>query len=197
MKQTRVLNVDYQLGDKEIVFTVEGEPRFKMPVDVFLGLIDVAHLRQRMAKLKEVDPFYDIRNLGIPEFVRVLRLTKKGLLQEQVAAVTGISPEHARMLNAKAMDQGWSRSANFDFEMQRQGVEGHDRVKCRVKPDPFGGPGPERSVFLEAWTVKRLLDKGKDAAAIAQDLGLDAKDLQLWIAANKDSLAAIPERKDE
>ena len=94
-KQTQILNINYEINDKEIVFTVEGTPRFKMPTGTFLGLIDVIQMREATRHQKETDRFGEIQHLDVKDYVAVQRLMKKGLEKEQITQLLGhFAPAH-------------------------------------------------------------------------------------------------------
>lgn len=188
-KTKELLNVDFRVGADEVIILIEGKPKAKIPSDAVLGLFDMIQGACRAQRAKEQDPYSEIRHLGVSDFVRVLRLTKKGLAIEQVSKITGFSDSQIRLMFQKGTEHEWPGREN---EYQKQTTECHDYVKCRTKIDAFGQPGPqEKHTFLEVWPVWHLLQEDRDAADIAKALELDYKDFKAWLVANKQILAVL------
>lgn len=190
----KVLNIDWKPDGADILFTVDGAPAARMPAKAFVYLIDNARDLDKLRRKAEVDLYASIKDLGVAEHVRATRLARKGLENDQIAQVMGISDEQLRKLFS--WNAGKLASDAFHVEMDKQIKAGHDLVKRKVELNPFGQPRPDRFVFLEVWRVSRMLAEGKDALEIAKALDLDFRDFQAWLSAHKEILAIVSEMEN-
>lgn len=191
-KQNQILNVDYRIEDRDIVFTVEGAPRFKMKTEILLRLFSPDFLTRPRPEQEQVDALRGMDSLAT--LVRQQRLLKKGFSADEAAKIMEITPELFRISLARGV-QAFGKDAQLARdETARQAREEGDYclVKTRRQSEQERArgiaPDPEFDLVPTA-KVRDLLRAGQGIAEIGERLGFDNAAFAEWARLNETLLS--------
>jgi hypothetical protein len=182
-KKSEVLDLDYEIDEENIFFSVGGERRLKMKMGKFLCLINRDNIRYEVAQSK--NPGKEFEDLGPKEYVTVHRLIKKGMSLSQAASVMGIEEPRLRRFFNYAREKYSFESSQIVEELRRQAEAGRDYAKAKKQPSRRGLPeAPDSFSLVDLGKVKCLVNQGMEPPAIAEKLNLDREDFAEWFTVN-------------
>lgn len=194
-KEIPELEVEFKEG--EAVFKA-GDVAWRVPRALLMSLADRGIVAERFKLAKEPDRSLDDIDT-VENAARLRRLMRKGLDLDRCARVMGIPEAKMRRFFSHALDKYSDRFIARDVARQAEAEK--DYCRQRPQPSPFDVPGPA----IKPAGPGRLLDveyiaremRTKPLHAIADSLGLDYDDFNLWLEKNRPLLDLFAPRKDQ
>ena len=178
---------DFSVRGEDVLFTLDGKPKFKLRTDALLRLINAELIKRLRADQGENEELKAIDSLQF--FAKVQRLLRRGFSSEEAAKIVGITPQFLRRYLSYGMGKYRDpQQVRNEIERQQQAEGDLCLKKPRRQTDQertLGiAPEPEYA-NVPAAAVKDMLKAGRVFSEICEKLDLDEKSFSEWYKLNK------------